>query len=268
MASPVTAPGLDDTAAPCFARIVDFWHEGEHNRPEDREYARHVELCAPYLPYLVRASRALLGRMVRQLVAMGVRQFIDLGSGIPAHGHVHEIALSVAPESRVVYVDNDPGVVADGREIVSGQHNVVYLEADIREREAVLSHPAVRALIDFAQPVGLLVIGTLVYLPDTEDPSAMMKSYVDALPGGSYLGMAHCGRSPALTAGRQMFSRMFGAPPPVTLRDAEELTEFFHGMEIVDPGVVPVPFWKPETTEDLGREPDSAFIHAGLGRKG
>lgn len=268
MASPAEAPGFDDTADPCIARINDFWLEGEHNGPADREYARRIELCAPYLPYLVRASRALLGRMMRQLLDKGVRQFLDLGSGIPTRGHVHEVVLAAEPDSRVVYVDNDPGVAADSLRVLEGVDNVAYLEADFRDREAVLGDPTVRAMIDFSQPVALLVIETLLHLSDDADAAGLIESYVDALPAGSYLGMTHCGRNPELDAGLDMFSRMFGTPPMVTLREKDQLEEFFGDLEIVTPGVVPVPFWKPESSEDLGREPESAFIYAGLGRKG
>lgn len=267
MASPAEAPGFDDTAYPCIARINDFWLEGVHNGPEDREYARRIELCAPHLPYLVRASRALIGRMVRTLLGKGVRQFVDLGSGIPTQGHVHEVALAAAPESRVVYVDADPGVVADGRQVLEGLDQVAYLGSDIRDHEAVLTDPAVRALIDFTEPVALLLIETLLYLPDSEDPAGLVRSYVDSLPTGSYLGMTHCGQNSQLNAGLNMFSRMFGTPPMVTLREPEELKAMFGTLELVDPGVVPVLLWNPETGEDLGHNPEAAHLYAGLGRK-
>ncbi|SFJ98424.1 S-adenosyl methyltransferase [Amycolatopsis sacchari] len=266
MASPTEAPGFDGTY-PSIARVNDFWLEGTDHSQDDQDYAERIELCAPHIPYLVRASRNLTGRMVRYLLGKGVRQFIDLGSGVPTQRHVHEVAQRADPECRVVYVDLDPGVVTDGRRILEGNDKVAYLQADIRDREAVLADPATRALIDFTEPVALMVIETLLYLPDSDDPAALVDSYVDALPAGSYVGMSHCAEDSQLRKGLDMFSRMFGQPPDVTLRERDELTAMFGGLELVEPGVVPVLLWNPDPDEDLGRNPELAHMYAGLGRK-
>ena len=266
MASPTEAPGFDGTY-PSIARINDFWLEGTHHSRDDEDYAGRIELCAPHIPYLVRASRNLTGRMVRYLVERGVRQFIDLGSGVPTQGHVHEVAQLLAPGARVVYVDLDPGVVADSRELLAGNDQVAYLQLDVTDRDAVLGDPATRALIDFSEPVAVLLIETLLYLPDAADPAALVASYVDALPSGSYVGMSHCGEDSQLRQGLDMFSRMFGQPPNVSLRERDELAAFFAGLELVDPGVVPVLLWKPANEDDRGRNPELAHMYAGLGRK-
>ncbi|TNC22202.1 SAM-dependent methyltransferase [Amycolatopsis alkalitolerans] len=255
------------TRYPSIARVNDCWLEGHNHGPDDVEYAGRIELCAPHIPYLVRASRALTGRMIRYLVEHGVRQFIDLGSGIPTQRHVHEVAQELNAGCRVVYVDLDPGVVADGRAILSDNDNAVYLHADVRDRDAVLGDARTRALIDFTEPVALLAIETLLYLPDSDDPGGLVASYLAALPSGSYLGMSHCGENSQLSEGLDMFSRMFGQPPVVTLRERDELERYFGDAEVVEPGVVPVLLWHPLTEEELGRNPELAHMYAGLGRK-
>lgn len=267
MASPTEAPGAGPTTYPSIARINDFWLDGGNHGQDDRDYAGRIELCAPHIPYLVRASRALTGRMTRYLVEQGIRQFVDLGSGIPTQRHLHEVAQELDPRCRVVYVDLDPAVVADGQKLLAGQDHVAYVQGDIRDRDAVLGGPTLRDLIDFSEPVGLLVIETLLYLPDADDPGALVASYVDALPSGSYLGMTHCGEDSQLREGLNMFSRMFGQPPAVTLRERDEFEPFFTGLELVEPGVVPVLLWHPQTREEAGRNPELAHMYAGLGRK-
>ncbi|GAB2969720.1 SAM-dependent methyltransferase [Amycolatopsis acidiphila] len=267
MASPTEAPGFDGTRHPSIARINDCWLEGANHGQDDREYAGRIELCAPHIPYLVRASRALTGRMTKYLFDQGVRQFVDLGSGIPTQRHLHEVAQALDPRCHVVYVDLDPAVVSDSREILAGNDQVAYLQADIRDRDLVLGEPAMRALIDFSEPVGLLAIETLLYLPDSADPGALVAAYADALPAGSFVGLSHCGEDSQLREGLDMFSRMFGQPPAVTLREREELEAFFTGLELVDPGVVPVLLWHPQTQDEVGRNPELAHMYAGLGRK-
>lgn len=269
MASPIDAPDLPELPLqhPSIARINDVWLDGSHHDEAAVEYAAQIELCAPHIPYLVRASRALAGRMVRYLVEHGVRQFIDLGSGIPTREHVHEVARAVAPGARVVYVDIDPDVVADGRRILSGDDKVAYLRADIRQPASILEVPEFRDLIDLTRPVGLLIIETLLYLRDDEDPWALLASYADALPSGSYVGLTHSSESAELRAGLDLFNRMFGAPPAMTLRDLTDIERFFTGLTLVDPGIVPVPLWKPSTDEEVGRNPELAHMHSGLARK-
>ncbi|WP_246127944.1 SAM-dependent methyltransferase [Amycolatopsis rhizosphaerae] len=268
MASPIEAPGFRGaTSYPSMARINDHWLEGSCHGQADRDYADQIVVCAPHIPYLVRASRQLVGRMVRYLMDQGVRQFLDLGSGIPANRHVHEVAQEADPDVRVVYVDLDPRVAADGRRLLEGNDHAAFLEADIRDPDAVLNHPDFTRLIDLEQPVGVLIIETLLYLPDTDDPAGLVASYLDRLPSGSYLGMSHCGEDEQLRKGLNIFSRMFGTPPPVTLREREEFQTFFHGLELVDPGVVQVTLWNPLTEEDMGRNPELAHMYAGMARK-
>ncbi|HET6501450.1 MAG TPA: SAM-dependent methyltransferase [Amycolatopsis sp.] len=266
MVSPVQGHGQPG-AHPNIAWIHDFWLGGTHHDKADIDYAGKIELCAPHIPYLVRASRALCGRMVRYLLDQGVRQFVDLGSGIPTMGHVHEVAGAVDPDSRVVYVDVDPAVAAVGRALVSERESVAYVEADIRDPQRILSAPEFRDTIDLAEPVGLFVIETLTYLPDSDDPADLVRLFTEATVSGSYLGLTHYGESAELRAGLALFDRMFGAPPVVTLRDREQLGGFFADLLLVDPGVVPVPLWRPTTESETGRNPELAPMYTGLARK-
>ncbi|NKQ52762.1 hypothetical protein HFP15_07695 [Amycolatopsis sp. K13G38] len=252
---------------PSIARVNDFWLEGFNHNASDQEYAEHIELCAPHIPYLVRASRQLTGRMVRYLVDQGVRQFIDLGSGIPTRRHVHEVAQERDAECTVVYVDFDPSVVADARDVLAGNDRVAYLAADIRDPESIFGAPERARLIDLSKPVGLLAIETLLYVSDSDNPAALIRSFVDRLAPGSYLGMTHCSENAELRSGLEIFSRMFGEPPDVALRGREEFEGFFAGLDIVEPGVVPVTLWNPLTEEDVGRNAHLAHMFAGMGRK-
>ncbi|MBK1786987.1 SAM-dependent methyltransferase [Prauserella cavernicola] len=266
MALPVGTEGQHEAEQPSIARVHDCWLEGSHHTELDRKYADHIALCAPHVPYLVRESRQLLRRMVAHLVDQGVRQFLDLGSGIPTEGHVHEIAQSLDPACRVVYVDNDPNVVADGAALVADDPGVAFVEGTILDAAGILGAPETRELLDLTQPVAVLMIETLLYLHDEQNPGAVVRSFVDAVPSGSYVGIVHFSQNEELDQGLNLFSRMFGAPPIVTLRDREVLVDFFAGLELVEPGIVPVPLWRPDD-EDTVRNPETVQVHAGLGRK-
>lgn len=266
MALPVAAADGLAPEHPSIARINDCWLEGSHHAEGDRLLAEHITVCAPHVPYLVREERALLARMVRYLVAHGVRQFVDLGSGVPASGHVHEIAHALAPSARVVYVDSDPAVAAEGRELLAGNENAAYLRADIREPGSVFGSDEFRRLIDLTEPVAVLMIEMLINFPDSENPRGLVSSYVEPLCAGSYLGLSHFGEHEELDQGLNIFSRMFGQPPAVTLRERDQFAKFFTGLEIVEPGIVPVPLWRP-IEDEVGHNPDRAHVHAGLGRK-
>jgi hypothetical protein len=268
VASPIEAPGFDSATHPSIARVNDCWLEGSHHTQDDRDYAEQIVVCVPHIPYLVRASRQLTGRMVRYLMDQGVRQFLDLGSGIPTGRHVHEIAQAEDPASRVVYVDLDPNVAADGRSIVCDNDRVAYLEADIRNTGEVLGSPEFGRLVDLREPVGVLAIETLLYLTDADRPGELMASYLDEMAPGSHLGMSHCGEDEQLRAGLEMFARMFGQPPSVALRERDEFASLFGKLMPVDPGVVQVTLWNPLTEDEVGRNPELAHMYAGMGRKG
>jgi hypothetical protein len=217
---------------------------------------------------MVRAQRALLGRMVRYLVGQGVRQFLDLGSGLPTIGHVHEIAQGSDPPARVVYVDIDPHVVADGRQVLAGIDNVAYLQADLLEPSQVLAAPQTRRLLDLSEPIAVLLIATLQHIPDTDDPVTVVAAYKDAMCSGSYLAVSHFGPDNHLLTGYKMFDEMnLGQRPDVSLRDQTSLALYFSGLEFVEPGFVPLVLWRPDPGDEPGRDPERLPIRAGLARK-
>ncbi|HET9142825.1 SAM-dependent methyltransferase [Actinophytocola sp.] len=267
MAFSVTAAADgNDTAPPSIARIRDYWLGGSHNRESDRVFADRTAVCVPHVPYLVRAQRTLLRRMVRYLIGQGIRQFLDLGSGVPALGHVHEIARRVEPLTRVVYVDNDPGVAAEGRALLTGTDNAEYLHADVRLPDTVLRQVS---LLDLAAPVALLAIDTMQHIPDEQDPQAILRGYLAAFCPGSFLGLSHYGPDDQLVNGFGLFDQMgFGPRPQVSLRDRQALEPFFAGLDLVPPGIVPVPLWRPDPEDDdQVRNPERVPINAALARK-
>lgn len=266
MALPIEPAGEPSVAPPNIARVRDYWLGGVHNSQADRDFADHTTMCAPHIPYLVRAQRTLLGRMVRYLLGQGVRQFLDLGSGVPSMGHVHEIAHEVDPAARVVYVDSDPGVADDARQLLAGNECALVLETDIREPGRVLADAA--ELLDFAEPVALLVIATLQHLPDSDDPIGLVAAYRDALCSGSYLATLHHGPDQQLQDGYRLFDQMqLGKRPEVSLRDQTLSGMLFSGMELVEPGIVPLVLWRPDSDDELGRNPERLPIYAGVARK-
>jgi SAM-dependent methyltransferase len=264
MVLPIEAP--NDKSAPAFniARIRDYWLGGVHHTELDRKYADHIMVCAPQVPYLVREQRAMVRRMVRYLLECGVRQFLDLGSGVPTMSYVHEVAQAADPRARVVYVDIDPIVVRDGRELLRGNENAAYLEADVRRVDEVLARSH---LLDLGRPVAVLMIETLLHIPDSDEPGAVVAGYVDALCPGSYLGISHFSATTELMNGFMLFAQMFGVPPVVTLREPEQVAEYFAGLELVAPGIVPLPLWRPDPGEDIQRNADRVRVPTGLGRK-
>ncbi|HEX4705108.1 MAG TPA: SAM-dependent methyltransferase [Pseudonocardiaceae bacterium] len=253
---------------PNIARIDDYWLGGEHHGERDRDFADRTATCAPHIPYLVRAQRALLGRMVRYLARQGVRQFLDLGSGLPTMGHIHETARDIDPASRVVYVDRDPGVAAECRELLNGDQHAVLLQSDIREPAVIVETVRTLDLLDLSEPVAVLVIATLQHIPDTDQPADMIAAYMNATCPGSYLAMSHYGPDTQLSAAYRIFDQMqLGRRPDVNLRDRTSLARFFAGLELVEPGIVPIVAWRPDPDDDLGHHWERMPINAGLGRK-
>ncbi|KAA9152652.1 hypothetical protein FPZ12_036440 [Amycolatopsis acidicola] len=258
-------PAVDDPGV--LARIRDHWLDGSDHAESHRELGEQFVVCAPHLPYLVRAERRMLGRMVRYLVSQGVRQFLDLGSGVPARDHVHEVAQEAAPDARVVYVDRDPGLWQDGLRLLEGNENAAYVCADLLCPDDVWRSPEVRRLLDLAEPTAVLLIDTLPHLTELQDPDAVVAAFVGPLARGSYLGISHFIPDESLDDWWPLYGKMFGPPPSVTLRPPERIAQFFTGLDLLEPGVVPVPLWRPDVRPDSDRNPERAQIHAGLARK-
>ena len=249
-----------NTGVPNPARIYDYLLGGKDNFPADREIAEQMLAIAPVAREVVEDNREFLRRAVEVLADAGARQFIDLGSGLPTQGNVHEIAQAAAPGSRVVYVDNDPMVVAHSRALLAGD-NTVAIEGDLRQPDKVLGHPEVRELIDFGQPVALLLLAILHFVPDDEDPFGIVARYRDALPAGSHLAISHGTRdipqrpdlSPEEMAdmGAKVEQLYQLTTASLVTRTRAEVERFFDGLELLEPGVVEIQRWRPDGRTSL-----------------
>lgn len=262
-----------NTGVPNPARIYDYFLGGKDNFPADREVAEQVVAIAPVARDIVEDNRAFLRRAVRLLAGeAGIRQFIDLGSGLPTQGNVHEIAQAVAPDARVVYVDNDAMVVTHSRALLAGD-NTAAIEADLRDPDSVMRHPEVRELIDFDQPIALLLMAILHFVPDEEDPYGIVARFRDALPAGSYLALSHGTRDiPARTdmspeAMAEMgtkVERLYQlTTASLVTRTRAQVERFFDGFDLLDPGLVEIQLWRPDEADALL----PGGFYGGVGRK-
>jgi SAM-dependent methyltransferase len=270
-----------DIERPSQARIYDYLLGGSLNFAADREAARQLIAMVPDVPLVAQANRAFLRRAVRFLADTGVRQFLDLGSGVPTRGNVHEIVQQVAPDSRVVYVDIDPVAVAHSRQILAGNDRATAIQQDVRRPEDILDHPEVRQLLDLARPVAALVVSVMHFVADSDDPAGILGRLRDALAPDSYLVLSHItadGRpdhrppsgqpdhatSTAPGAGQSEHSGQFARP-----RSRADVERFFAGFELVKPGLVPVEQWRPDSLrpEVVGESQALLCMQAGVGRK-
>ncbi|WP_298183296.1 SAM-dependent methyltransferase [Saccharomonospora sp.] len=271
MAVPHQTPGSDSpdsSVLPNIARIRNFWLNGSRHNDDDREMAQRIELCGPHIPYLVRAQRSLVRRQVRHLFASGITQFLDLGSGLPECDYVHHVVQALDPECRVAYVDFDASLEADSKELVADADNTAFVVADCRDVDGVLGHPEVRAVFDPSRPFAVLMTELLLHVPDEADPAGLVASYVDAMPSGSYLAISHFGEDDQVLEGFQIFEGLrFGRFPAVNLRSREQVGKLFDGLDLVAPGVVPVPLWHPEPDDEVLRNPSEVRMYTGLARK-
>jgi hypothetical protein len=253
-----------DTSVAHPARVYDYWLGGKDNFAADREAAERVLAVTPGLRQRVRANRDFLARVVRFLAgSAGIRQFLDLGTGIPSANNTHEVAQSVDPEARIVYVDNDPIVLAHARALLTGTRrgSTDYIQADLRDPETILEQA--RWTLDFEQPIAVMLLGVLHLVQDDEDPWGIVDRFMAAVPRGSYLAISH----PALEIhpGQAEAQRRYNerVSTPQTLRTHEDVARFFAHLELVEPGLVQVHQWRPdESTQD-----DAPSAHGGVGRK-
>lgn len=244
--------------APNVARVRDYWLGGSHHGPRDRKLAEQFTVCAPHLPYLVRTQRAFLARAVRYLVEAGIRQFLDLGSGLPTMGNVHQVAQRLDRSARVVYVDIDPVVAAESALLLDGLDNTAYLCADLTEPDAVLQAPEVRRLLDPDEPTAVFLIDILHMVPDALQPAETISTYVNAFGPGSHVTISHICRDEGLLAAVTMFQQLFGIPvPEFTFRYPLDVVDLLAGLDIVEPGVVPIPFWRPKRAPEEDQNPEN-----------
>ena len=251
------------------ARVYDYWLGGKDNFPADRELAELMLQAIPTLREMAAANRAFMGRAVRYLVKeAGIRQILDLGTGIPTSPNVHEIAQASAPETRVVYVDNDPIVLAHARALLTSQDagETAFIMADLRQPKSILDHPSLTETLDLNQPVALLAVGVLMYFRDTDSPNPfeMVATLLEPMPSGSYLAVT----TPTPDFNPEDTAKAVAAAEAagITLvpRTKADVERFFTGLELVDPGVAPMLAWRPD---EPPADPEAAYYWAGVGRK-
>lgn len=264
MDRPAWAPPEVDLDRPSPARIYDYMLGGLHNFAVDRQMAEQVIAVAPEVRLAAHANRGFLRRAVEYLAGAGVRQFLDLGSGIPTAGNVHEAAHRVAPDARVVYVDVDPVAVAHSRAIMAEEELVTVIQADIRDIDRVLDAPELHAQLNLKEPVAVLLVAVLHFIPDSDAPAAMVARLVDAIAPGSYLALSQVTTPPqTLTPEQQAAAERYTKANPVAMRTRDEIAGFFAGLELVDPGLVDPARWRADEDEVGGMV--SSF--AGVARK-
>jgi S-adenosyl methyltransferase len=255
-----------DTSVAHIARVYDYWLGGKDNFAADRAAGDEALQAYPDLVSSVRANRAFLARGVRYLAAeAGIRQFLDIGTGIPTANNTHEVAQSVAPESRVVYVDNDPIVLAHARALlVSGPSGATsYLDADLRDSVQVLDYA--RGRLDFSQPVGVMLVAVLHLIGPEDDPYGIVRQLMAAVPPGSYLLLSHVASDIEPEKMAEMGKRLNRLlAQKGTYRSQPEVAAFFGGLDVAPPGVVPVPQWRPDSEVEAARR---AAMWGGVGRK-
>jgi hypothetical protein len=268
-------PGMDseaggpvpiDTSVAHIARVYNYWLGGKGHFPADREAGEQALAAYPDLVSSVRANRAFLGRVVRYLAGeAGIRQFLDIGTGIPAAGNTHEVAQAVAPQARIVYVDNDPIVLAHARSLLtsSPEGATAYLDADLRDTGTILARAA--EVLDFSQPVAVMLIAVLHLIGEEDQPQEIVTRLLDAVPAGSYLALSHVASDIAAEAMAEMGKRLNSLlAQKGTYRSQAEVSRFFGGLDLVPPGVVPVPAWRPATEAEATA---AAAMWGGVGRK-
>jgi SAM-dependent methyltransferase len=267
MERPTWAPEGVSLDQPSPARVYDYLLGGSHNSAADREFARQLIETYPDAPAGARANRAFLYRAVRFLVESGIRQLLDLGSGIPTAGNVHEIAQRAAPETRVVYVDIDPVAVAHSRALLADNDRADVVQADLRNPDQVLASPQVRELLDLDQPVGLLMVAILHVIPDADDPAGLVAQFRDSIAPGSYLAIGHGTNDSRAAETAKMVELSRRLTTPLTLRSHQQISRFFDGFDLVEPGLVWMPVWHPDPGDEPDPNPDWAANYGGVGRK-
>jgi S-adenosyl methyltransferase len=261
-------PDQIDTSRPHPARMYDYYLGGQDNYEVDREAAEQVLALLPDLRPTARENRVFLRRATRSVVGDGIRQIIDIGTGIPTAPNTHDAARSVTPDVRVAYVDNDPivGVYAEAK--LTNRHEAGFALADLRDPKAVLEHPAVAGLIDFDQPVALLLVAVLHFIRDDEDPAGIVAALAEALPAGSRLVLSHGTQDfhdrEQIREAAEVYKN---ATARVTPRPHAEVMSFFDGFELVDPGLVQLPLWRPDGAVPAPDELRRIAFYGGVGVK-
>jgi hypothetical protein len=260
-----------DTSRPHPARMYDYYLGGRDNYEVDREAAQQVIDLFPDIVPMARGNRKFMHRAVRFLAESGVRQIIDIGTGIPTSPNTHQVAQQVSPDVRVAYVDNDPIVATYAGAHLMGAGNTGFFLGDLRDPERLLKHSTISELIDFGRPVGLLLVAILHFIRDDEDPAGLVAAYRDALPAGSYLVLSHTtGDFHQLDGDAGQARDVYRdkrATATLTLRSHQQVLDFFDGFDLVDPGLVQTPLWRPDGPAPTEQELAHMGFYGGVGIK-
>jgi hypothetical protein len=258
-------PGVNINV-PHSARMYDYWLGGKDNFAVDRAVADAIIQAIPGMRYMAGENRKFVHRAARDLVGLGIRQFLDVGTGIPTSPNLHEVAQRLAPESRVVYVDNDPIVLVHARALMisSEQGRSEYIAADIRDARSILDDKVLRDTFDFDKPIGLTLIAILMLLADADDPWALVAELRDEMPSGSCLAITHPTADFAPDEVDRAVEAATGARMTLVARDREAVQRLFGDWEMLEPGLVPVSSWRPDEPVE---NPEAAYYWAGVARK-
>ncbi len=264
---PSWAPQHIDLDKPNAARVYDYYLGGACNFEQDRAFAEKFLEIVPGVDKSFRANREFLRRAVRFCVEAGIRQFLDIGSGIPTVGNVHEIAQEMAPECRIVYVDNEPIAVAHSEAMLDGNDNVSVLQADLGDPGTILSSQSVKRLLDFDQPMALLMVAVLHFVPESADPRSAITHYLRPMAAGSYFVVSH-GTTEGLDDVPPGSEHHYDqTTTPFISRTRQQIMDLMGGTELVEPGLVWVPEWRPDHPEDVGDHLERIGIMGAVGRK-
>lgn len=252
-----------DVERPNPARMYDYYLGGAHNFAADRELAEQALAVRPALARSARLNRRFLNRIVRYSSELGINQFLDLGSGIPTAGNVHHIAQQRNPAARIAYVDNESVAVAHSAELLAGNDYATITKADLRDAETVLSAPGIAGLLDFDQPIALLTVAVMHFIPDSEAPWDTFRRYRRALAPGSLMALSHCSTEGLPAEWTQVVELYKSSTTPVYPRTKAELERFFAGLELVEPGIVDAVDWHPDEGE---QETERSGFYAAVAR--
>jgi hypothetical protein len=266
MSRPQWAPDDIDIDRPNAARVYDYFLGGSHNFAADRRIGDQVLAVLPSAREQAKHNREFLGRAVRYCADRGVRQFLDLGSGIPTAGNVHEVARGIMPDAGVVYVDIDPIAIAHGRDLLAPDPRAHMLALDLRDVDAIVADVHDGKLLDLGEPVALLMMAVLHAVPDEDDPAALIDMYTDALVPGSFLAITHGTDEGNPEEARRIVALSRQANTPLAVRSKSEIESFFQRYDLVPPGLTWLPAWRRDTGDDT-TPPSDSNSYAGVGRR-
>jgi hypothetical protein len=257
-----------DIEQPSVARVYDYYLGGSHNFEADRRFAGQVIAAVPDMRWVIMENRTFLRRAVRFMLASGIDQFVDLGSGIPTVGNVHEVVEAASPGGRVVYVDHDPVAVSHSRAILEGNPNTAVIAGDLRQPKFVLSSPDLVRLVDLDRPVGVMLNAVLHFVPDDDEAAAIVSDLADGVAPGSYIAISHASAD-QMQAGAQRTESLYNqSVAAMAMRSHAQVTALFGGLPLVDPGVVQIPMWRPDSPDDVTTRSERYPGYAGVARVG